>query len=213
MEKQLNNSKKANHKLSILIIRNMLLSRFFKQADIMKQRIVSFILLWTIVAFALFLFGIQAGVWLFATLAFFTQLELYQLFEKMELKPLKRLGSICSPVIVLGAYYLNGIDAGTNVFILCFILLVLVIIFKDLQAGRLRSFIATLFGLVYIPYMLHFFVKTAKLALFEGYGDATGIFLCLWIVVVAKCTDVGGLLIGMKIGRTPLSSISPKKTV
>ena len=191
----------------------MLLTEFFKQAGTMKQRVISFILLWTIVAAALFLFGIQAGVWLFAALAFFTQLELYQLFEKMELKPLKLLGSCCSPVIISGAYYLNGIDAGTNVFILCFILLVLVIIFKDLQAGRLRSFIATLFGLVYVPYMLHFFVNTAKLALFEGYGEATGILLCIWIVVVAKCTDVGGLLIGMKIGKTPLSSISPKKTV
>ena len=56
-------------------------------------------------------------------------------------------------------------------------------------------------------------VKTAKLALLNGYGEGTGVFLCVWIVVVAKCTDVGGLLIGMKIGKTPLSKISPRKTV
>ncbi|MGK0177096.1 MAG: phosphatidate cytidylyltransferase [Lentimonas sp.] len=195
------------------MIRKMPLSELFKQTSTMKQRVVSFVLLWTIVAIALFAFGIHAGVWLFAGLAYFTQLELYQLFEKMELKPLKKLGSICGPIIIVGAYYLNGIDAGTNVFVLCFILLVFVIIFKDMQAGRLGSFIPTLFGLLYVPYMLHFFIKAAKLAQFNGYGDATGIFLCIWIVVVAKCTDVGGLLIGMKIGKTPLSKISPKKTV
>jgi phosphatidate cytidylyltransferase len=191
----------------------MLLSKFFNQASTMKQRTISFICLWTLVIVALFVFGIHAGVWIFAILAFLTQLELYQLFEKMELKPLKHLSSACGFLIVIGAYYLDGIDAGANVFVLCFILLVLVIVFKDLHAGRLSSFVSTLFGLVYVPYMLHFFIKTAKLALLNGYGENTGVFLCIWIVVVAKCTDVGGLLIGMKIGKTPLSKVSPKKTI
>ena len=133
--------------------------------------------------------------------------------EKMDLKPLKYPGSICGPITIAGAYYLEGIDAGSNVFVLCFLLLVIIIIFKDLQAGRLRSFISTLFGLLYVPYMLHFFIKLAKLAQLNGFADSTAIFLCLWIVVVAKCTDIGGLLIGMKIGKTPLASVSPKKTV
>lgn len=178
----------------------------------MQQRIISFTLLWTAVALSLFIFRIHAGVWLFAVLALLTQLELYQLFEKMDLKPLKYLGSFCGPVIILGAYYLNGIDAGSDVFALCLIFLVLVIL-KDLKANRLRSFVPTLFGLLYVPYMLHFFIKSAKLAQMNGYADSTGIFLCIWIVAVAKCTDVGGLLVGMKIGKTPLSVISPKKTV
>lgn len=89
----------------------------------------------------------------------------------------------------------------------------MVLIFKDLQAGRLRSFIPTLFGLLYVPFMLHFFAKAAKLAEYKGYDESTGIFLCVWTIVVAKSTDVGGLLVGMKIGKTPLSEISPKKTV
>jgi phosphatidate cytidylyltransferase len=46
----------------------------------------------------------------------------------------------------------------------------------------------------------------------NGYDDGTAIFLTIWIVAVAKCTDVGGLLVGMQIGKTPLSVISPKKT-
>ena len=179
----------------------------------MKQRIFSFLLIWTIVAIALSVFGIQAGVWLIAGLAVFTQFELYQLFEKMELKPLKYLGSGCGLATVLGAYYMDGIDAGTNAFALCFVIIVLAVIFKDLQAGRLRSFIPTLFGFLYVPFMLHFFIKAAKLAQLQGYEDATGIFLCLWTILIAKCTDIGALLIGMKIGKTPLSVVSPQKTV
>lgn len=179
----------------------------------MKQRIFSFTILWLIVATLLLIFGLHAGVWLIAALTFFTQLELYQLFDKMGLKPFKSLGILCGPVIILGAYYLNGIDVGTDIFILCFIVLALTVIVRDLQAGRLRSFMPTLFGLLYVPYMLHFLVKVVKMAELNHYSDASGIFLTIWIIAVAKCTDVGGLLVGMRIGKTPLSIISPKKTV
>ena len=46
----------------------------------------------------------------------------------------------------------------------------------------------------------------------SNYSSTTGIFLTIWIVAVAKSTDVGGFLVGMRIGKTPLSVISPKKT-
>ena len=86
----------------------------------MKQRIFSFTILWLIVTVSLLISGIAAGVWLLAILAFFTQLELYQLFDKMGLKPIKSLGLACGPIIILGSYYLGGVDAGTDIFILCF---------------------------------------------------------------------------------------------
>jgi phosphatidate cytidylyltransferase len=178
----------------------------------MKQRIFSFTVLWLIVTISLLLFGIHAGVFLVAVLAFFTQMELYQLFDKMGLKPMKALGLLCGPLIIFGSYYIGTGDAGTDIFILSFLVSALTIISKDLQAGRLRSFMPTLFGLLYVPYLLHFFIKVVKMAELNGYDDGTAIFLTIWIVAVAKCTDVGGLLVGMQIGKTPLSVISPKKT-
>jgi phosphatidate cytidylyltransferase len=178
----------------------------------MKQRIFSFTVLWLIVTVSLLVFGIHAGVFLIAGLAFFTQMELYQLFDKMGLKPMKALGLICGPLIIFGSYYIGRGDAGTDIFILCFLISALTIISKDLQAGRLRSFMPTLFGLLYVPYLLHFFIKVVKMSELNGQPDGTAIFLTIWIVAVAKCTDVGGLLVGMQIGKTPLSVISPKKT-
>jgi phosphatidate cytidylyltransferase len=178
----------------------------------MQQRIFSFALLWTIIAVALLLFGAHAGVFLVAVVAYLTQLELYRLFEKMGLKPMKALGLACGAVISLGAYYVRTIDSGNDLFVLCFVVLTLTIIRVDLQAGRLRSFMPTLFGLLYVPYLLHFIIKIMKMAELDGYREGTGIFLAVWIVAVAKCADVGGLLVGMKIGKTPLSVISPKKT-
>ncbi|WPJ98041.1 phosphatidate cytidylyltransferase [Coraliomargarita algicola] len=178
----------------------------------MQQRIFSFAALWTILAISLWLFGVHAGVFLVAILAFLTQLELYQLFEKMGLKPMKKIGLTAGAVISIGAYYISGIDSGNDLFVLSFVVLTLTIIRLDLQAGRLRSFMPTLFGLLYVPYLLHFLIKIVKLAELNGESAATGMFLAVWTVAVAKCADVGGLLVGMKLGKTPLSVISPKKT-
>lgn len=178
----------------------------------MQQRIFSFALLWTIIVISTLLLGAHAGVLLVAITALLTQLELYQLFEKMGLKPMKALGMACGAVISLGAYYVPSIDSGNDLFVLCFVVLTLSIIRLDLQAGRLRSFMPTLFGLLYVPYLLHFIIKIIKMAELDGYRTGTGIFLAIWVVAVAKCADVGGLLVGMKIGKTPLSVISPKKT-
>jgi phosphatidate cytidylyltransferase len=182
----------------------------------MKQRIFSFAVLWGVLALSLLLFGVHAGIFLIALLAFFTQLELYQLFEKMGLKPMKRIGLAAGVIITLGSYYLGGVHSGNDLFVLCFVLLTLTIIRLDLQAGRLRSFMPTLFGLLYVPYLLHFLIKIVKLSEESSplpeTGTATGLFLAVWVVAVAKCADVGGLLVGMRIGKTPLSVISPKKT-
>ena len=179
----------------------------------MKQRIFSFAALWSILAISLWLFGVHAGVFLIAILAFLTQLELYQLFEKMGLKPMKNIGLAAGGLITVGAYYLGGIDSGNDLFVLSFVLLALAIIrFDKLKAGRLHRFVPTLFGLVYVPFLLHFLIKIVKLAELNGETAATGMFLAVWVVAVAKCADVGGLLVGMKLGKTPLSVISPKKT-
>lgn len=178
----------------------------------MKQRILSFAALWSILAISLWLFGVHAGVFIIAILAFFTQLELYQLFEKMGLKPMKGLGLAAGAIITIGAYYLGGIESGNDLFVMSFVVLALTIICLDLQAGRLRSFMPTLFGLLYVPFLLHFLIKIVKLAEANGETAATGMFLAVWVVAVAKCADVGGLLVGMKLGKTPLSVISPKKT-
>lgn len=48
----------------------------------MKQRIFSFTVLWLTIIVSLTIFGIHAGVLLISAAAIFTQMELYQLFEK-----------------------------------------------------------------------------------------------------------------------------------
>lgn len=178
----------------------------------MQQRIISFAVLWSGLALSLLIFGVHAGVFLVSALAFLTQLELYQLFEKMGLKPIKLLGLAFGLLISIGSYYMGGPESGSDLFVFSFISLALCIIIVDVRVGRLASFMPTLFGLLYIPFLLHFLIKLVKLTEFSGETTGAGMFLAIWLVAVAKCSDVGGLLVGMKLGRTPLSIISPKKT-
>ena len=172
--------------------------------------------MWIVLGISLLVFGVHAGIFAIVLLAFFTQLELYQLFDKMGLKPIKSIGLAAGAVVTFGAYYFGDIDSGNDLFILSFIVLALIIIRLDLQAGRLRSFMPTLFGLFYVPFLMHFLIKIVKLAeentQMADLGTSTGVFLTVWLVAVAKCADVGGLLVGMRVGKTPLSIISPKKT-
>ncbi|MGC6455049.1 MAG: phosphatidate cytidylyltransferase [Coraliomargaritaceae bacterium] len=179
----------------------------------MKKRLTSFMIIWLGVIIALSLFGIHAGVILVSALAFFTQWELYRLFERMDLKPMTTLGLACGLIIMLGSYYIGGIDSGNDLFLLSFLALTLAIIRMDLHAGRLRSFMPTLFGLIYVPFLLHYMPKVVKLAVERGNTIETGVFLCVWIVVVAKSADAGGLVVGKRYGRTPLSAVSPNKTL
>jgi len=185
----------------------------------MKKRAVSFVALWGGLLLALVVFRIHAGVALVALCAALTQYELYRMFERMDLRPVYGLGIAGGLITVFGAYYLPSFDgapnpdAGNDLFLFSFLLLTLTIIGRDLARGQMRSFLPTLFGLLYVPFLLHFLIKTVRIAEIAGHGTVAGMVLAVWAVAVAKCSDVGGLLVGMRFGRTRLApSLSPKKT-
>jgi phosphatidate cytidylyltransferase len=78
---------------------------------------------------------------------------------------------------------------------------------------RVTALASTLFGLVYVAVLLQYFVRLVTPLPGDLISPAGRILLCLWLVAVAKFSDVGGLLGGMAAGRHPLApQISPKKT-
>ncbi|MGH7708581.1 MAG: phosphatidate cytidylyltransferase [Vulcanimicrobiaceae bacterium] len=76
--------------------------------------------------------------------------------------------------------------------------------------GSRRGYFArsayTLLGVLYIGKLLSYFVTLRNVH--EG-----GAFLVALAIVLIAMTDVGCMLVGTSIGRTPLTSISPRKTV
>ena len=186
----------------------------------MRKRTFSTIALWSGLIAVLTLFGIQGAVWIIAAAAFFTQFELYDMFQKMGYRPNWNSGLISGLAITLGSYYFGistygspNIEAGTDIFVFAVLIQCLIAVSSEKTKERLVSFLPTLIGIVYIPFMMHFLVRLILKCELEGFATSVALFLCIWVVAVAKFNDVGALLVGMVAGRHKLSpQLSPKKT-
>ncbi|MGA3007510.1 MAG: phosphatidate cytidylyltransferase [Opitutaceae bacterium] len=172
----------------------------------MGQRILSTLLLWVIVIAVLHFGGTTGGVWLIALLAGATQLEFYRMLKRTGLEPFNRLGLTVGAVLVLAPYYLENYHVRTTYLLAGAVIVFALRILSEREPhNRMETLAATLFGVLYVPFMLQFLVRI--LALF------TGLALGVWLVAVAKFCDVGALLTGLAFGRHQMApNISPKKT-
>ena len=185
----------------------------------MPKRILSTVLLWGGVITALLLFGPTAGIWLLTILALLTQYELYKLLEKLGYQPLLRSGLICGALTLLGSHYLpvwmgyTYMNAGPDLFLISIIALSGLLLRYGHGRDSLKNiFLPTLFGLLWVPLMIQCYVELTTQFASVG-DDVEGLFCALWLIVIAKFTDVGALLSGMAFGKNKLApNISPNKT-
>lgn len=91
------------------------------------------------------------------------------------------------------------------------------VVFPQDQRGLyVKRLLPTFFGLLFVTFLLHYFVRILRETQSPSDPEMIGfgLFFCLWIVMVAKFSDIGALLVGKTIGRTKMApSISPGKTV
>ena len=178
----------------------------------MNTRLKSSAIIWTATVLIIATLGIHGAIFLLALIAYFSQLELYQMFEKMGLSPMKQIGLICGSALIFGSYYFGSLEAGENIFLISFLGLILLIARVDVQEGRFKSLLPTLFGFIYIPYLLHFLIKLYHLNILQGNDSSSSIFLGLWVIAIAINTDIGGYIFGKIMGKTKFSIVSPNKT-
>ena len=181
----------------------------------MKKRVLSTIALWVGLILLLTLFGATAGAWLVAALAVLTQLELYTLLEKTGLRPLKREGTICGCLALLLTYYQpfgGHYDFPSAIIAMLVIALALVGMLGAHRSYFNETLFPTLAGFLLVPFMFQFFERILSAHVHAGI-PTTGIFLCIWIIAVAKFADVGGLIVGKYYGKHKFAPrISPSKT-
>jgi phosphatidate cytidylyltransferase len=182
----------------------------------MGKRFLSTIAIWLLVICLLYYIGPEAGIWIIAIWALATQYELYQLLEKIGLKPFRRLGVLIGGIICFAPYYTHKysqaeqqIDLELGILAVAVVLVCLRILKEREGPARLNALSSTLFGIMYVPFMLHFLVRIFELSS----NPSQGLLLTVWVIAIAKFSDVGALLTGLAIGKNPLSpTVSPNKT-
>jgi len=182
----------------------------------MGKRVFSSTLLWTIVVATLWFLRANGVVLLAAIVAVFTLREFYRLMHACGYEPFDKLGMIAGGIITIGPW----LEAQAwfhwptyHLLALATVLFSVRLLGERTPENRVGALAATLFGLVYVAFMLQYFVRIVVPLPGDTIPANGRLVLCLWLIATSKFCDMGGLLTGLAIGKHKMSPvISPKKT-
>lgn len=186
----------------------------------MIQRAFSTITLWAILAVLLSVAGTEASVWLLVLLGVLAQHELYRILERLGQQPFRKLGIALGAALIAAPHYARRfgdaeISQGLDASIVALVLVICccrVLAERD-APHRFVALSSTLFGLIYVPFMFQFLVRTLWLYGGPDVDPARGLLSAVYILAVAKFCDVGAYVTGTLAGKHRMApNISPKKT-
>ena len=182
----------------------------------MILRVFSTIILWSIVIGGVVGFGEVGTMWILTIAAVCTQFEIYAMLGRLGFAANRISGLATGAFLIPMGYYVEG--AGMDaVAVGALTMSGAAVLFPQAQRGMyVKRLLPTFFGLIYVPFLLHYFVRILQTSgeTPEGTAMSFGLFFCLWLLAVAKFSDIGALLVGKMIGRTKMApSISPGKTI
>jgi phosphatidate cytidylyltransferase len=178
------------------------------------KRVFSSTLLWTIVVATMWFFRNNGVIVMAVIVSMLTVHEFYVLMRGCGYTPFNKMGSLCGGIITLGPWFEQHCHMPTHLLLaLAVIVFSIRLLGERTPENRMESLCATLFGLIYVSFLLHYFVAI----LLPQVGDAISpngrLLFCLWVFAATKFCDMGALLTGLSIGRHKMSpQISPKKT-
>ena len=195
------------------------------KAKIFARRLTSTAILWSVVLGAMFSGSKLLSDYVFAAimvvLACVGLMEFYGMVEKREMVCFKKWGIAAGVLLMIGTFLhvtghlgLHTSPARVNDFETSFLIVfvlglcVLQFLSKSNTAGIL-AISTTLFGLMYVPWLLNFI---QKINFFPSIND-NGKFYVLYFILVTKFSDTGAYVVGSLIGRHKMiPRISPAKT-
>ncbi len=196
------------------------------KAKVFVRRFLTSLLLWTVVLTALFSSNRRLANYVFLVIMLFLAvsglIEFYGLAAKRDLFCFRNWG-ILGAVLLLVCTFLNltgqiGTPATTGgparvndfetIFIILFVLgLCTLQFFSKTSTAGILAISTTLFGLMYVPWLLNFI---QKIKFFPG---VEGRYYLLYFVLITKFSDTGAYAVGSLIGRHKMiPRISPGKT-
>jgi len=193
------------------------------KGQVFLRRLFSSVVLWTVVLCAVFAqnkaFSDCAFLILMLLLAATGLIEFYGMVEKRGLICFKEWGVFGGLLLMASTFfYLSGVlgirtapakanDWETSILILFVLGLCVKQFMSKANTAGILAISTTLFGLMYVPWLLNFI---QKINFFPGID---GRFYVFYFIVVTKFSDIGAYLVGSMIGKHKMiPRISPGKT-
>ena len=190
---------------------------------IFLRRLVSSLVLWTVVLLALFSANRTVSdavfIVIMIVLAVTGLAEFYGLVAKRDLVCFERWGIFGGVLLMVGTFLnltghlgTSGSPARVNDFETSFLILFVLGLclrqfFSRSNTAGILAISTTLFGLMYVPWLLNFIQKINFFPRVEGH------FYLLYFVLITKFSDMGAYSVGSLIGRHKMiPRISPGKT-
>jgi len=187
------------------------------------RRSISFVILWTIVLVSLFSGNKFISDYVFLLIILFLGLtglaEFYALAKARQLVCFSGWGLLGAALLIVGTFLnltgkigTSGSPARVNdfetSFLILFVLgLCLLQFFSRSNTSGMVAISTTLFGLMYVPWLLNFIQKINFFPHVEGH------FYLLYFILITKLSDTGAYAVGSLIGRHKMiPRISPGKT-
>ena len=186
------------------------------------RRLVSAVSLWALLLGVL-LAGSPLGYFLLTSAAGLLGLwEFYGMLDHKGLPNFRMFGMICAAILFAASSYFlarPGGSAHSNNFEMAVLLIFLLGVFGRQLFTRaaenippLETMAYTVFGLLYVPWLFNFITKIIYLVP-RQHGHLAGQYYVLYLIAVAKFSDMGAYLTGSVIGRHKMvPHISPGKT-
>lgn len=185
----------------------------------MKKRIISSLALWGCLIVLVFWLEIEGAILILALFSTGAHWELCHIWKKAGQSVAPVAGTIAGSLLIPAAYYMHeplldflkdpwavAASLGLTSVLLAW---VLILVFSQGTRFKATALGPTALSVLYVPFLLHFFLyllKNQDVGLF-------GLFLCIWVLITAKFTDMGALLTGKYLGRHKMApKLSPKKT-
>jgi len=192
---------------------------------VFARRLLSSVVLWTVVLSALFSQHafLANGVFLLVMLALtgFGLMEFYGLVERRGLPCFKEWGVFGGLLLAVSTFaYLSGLlgeqdtpakanDFATSIVIFFVLGLCLRQLFHPTNSNGLVAVATTLFGLMYVAWLLNFIQNIYYFPRIDQHGP----YYVLYFILVTKFSDTGAYMVGSLIGRHKMiPRISPGKT-
>jgi phosphatidate cytidylyltransferase len=198
------------------------------KGKIFFRRLFSSIVLWTIVISSLFsgnkLIADYVFLFIMVALAGLGLIEFYGLVEKRDFYCFPKWGIAAGILLMVftflhvsGSLGIHGSPSRVNDFETSFLILFVLglclrqFVSKTSTSGIL-AISTTLFGLMYVPWLLNFIQKINFFPDVRGV-DVQGNFYVLYFILVTKFSDLGAYCVGSLIGKHKMiPRISPGKT-